>query len=140
LFLVIDYETYYNGGFMKKIIISFLITALIVGAVSAQTRTDRERDRTRERLPERDTVSVDGTLKLERGFVAVESGDSVYFVPMLTRYIGFIDELKEGIRVSVEGFSIRNIIHPTKVTIAEKSYDFAAPGLHSKKRSCDFDA
>jgi hypothetical protein len=113
---------------MKKILISFLIAVLFTGMVSAQERTGRVRERVDQR--ERETVTVDGTLKLERGFVAVESGDSVYLVPMLTRYIGFINELKEGMKVSVEGFSFRNIIHPTKVTIAENSYNFAAPRLH----------
>jgi len=73
-----------------------------------------------------ETVTVEGTLKLERGFVAVESGEAVYLVPMLNRYIGFINDLKEGARVSVEGREFRNVIQPTKVTIGGRDYDFPA--------------
>jgi hypothetical protein len=58
--------------------------------------------------------------------IALESGDSVFFVPVLNRYIGFIDGLKEGANVSVEGRLHRNIIFPSKVTIAGKPYDLAA--------------
>jgi len=105
---------------MKRLIILLLIAVLLVGTISAQTRTDRQR--------ERNTVTVDGVLKLEKGLVAVESGDNVYIVPMLTRYIGFINELKEGIRVSVEGYSFRNFIHPTKLTIEDKTHEFIAAG------------
>jgi hypothetical protein len=45
----------------------------------------------------------------------------------LTRYIGFINGLKEDAKISIEGFMFRNIIHPLKVTVADKSYDFMAP-------------
>ena len=103
---------------MKKIVIFLFIAALLVGTVSAQNRDNRQRDD--------NLVTVDGTLKLERGFVAVESGDSVYFVPMLNRYIGFINGLSEGTRVSVEGRNFRNVIQLTKLTINGRDYDFAA--------------
>ena len=96
------------------------IAVLLVGTASAQNRYNRQF--------ESKSVTVDGTLKLERGLVAVASGDSVYFVPMLERYIGFIDGLKEGTNVSVEGYEFRNIIRPVKVTIDGKSYDFLARG------------
>jgi hypothetical protein len=79
-------------------------------------------NRARESKP----VSVEGVLKLEKGFVAVESADKVYIVPMLNRYIGFITGLREGEKVSVEGYERKNMIRPTKVTVGGKSYDFFA--------------
>ena len=139
---------------MRKITIILLITILITGTVSAQgvreernqnppqTRNDQQRNvnpqaRGQQRQnanpqnrnnpqQERSTVTVEGTLKLERGIIAVQSGETVYFVPMLNRYVGFITTLKEGTRVSVEGFKYRNMIQPTKLTVDGRSYDFPA--------------
>jgi len=130
---------------MKRLTIFMLIGVLLIGAVygqgirNEQRADNRQRNNDSQRSDERqrsadqqrsagqqrnDPVTVEGTLKLERGFVAVESGETVYLVPMLNRYIGFISDLKEGARVSVEGRGFRNTIHPTKVTIGGKSYDF----------------
>jgi hypothetical protein len=126
---------------MKKIIISLIIVVLIVGTVFAQpimeernsapkVRPERLNDANPQsrnnRVREGKSVSVEGTLKLEKGFVAVESANTVYYVPMLNRYIGFITGLREGEKVSVEGYERKNMIRPTKVTIDGKSYDFIA--------------
>jgi len=102
---------------MKKIGFFLLIAVLVVGTVSAQNRNDLRRDNS--------TVTIDGTLQLQRGNIVLASGDSVYYVPSLTRYVGFIEGLKEGASVSVEGYEYRSVLYPVKVTIAGKSYDFA---------------
>jgi len=90
---------------------------MITVTVSAQNRGNRQ--------VEYKSVNITGTLQLEKGFVAVKSGDSVYSIPLLNRYIGFIDGLKEGNTISLEGYEFRNFIHPVKATINEKSYDFS---------------
>jgi len=130
--------------FVKKLTVLILISFFLIGAVygqgirdnqgagDTQRRTERQPNNDSQRRTERqrsnDLVTIEGTLKLERGFVAVESGDSVYYVPMLNRYIGFINDLREGTRVSVEGRESRNVIQPTKVTIGGRTYDFPASG------------
>jgi len=126
---------------MKKIIIFLIIAILIAGTVSAQPIKDQRNSAPKvnpeqlndanpksrnNRVRESKSVSIEGVLKLEKGFVAVESADTVYYVPMLNRYIGFITGLREGEKVSVEGYEFRNMIRPTKVTINGKSYDFTA--------------
>ena len=109
---------------MKKIVFFMMIAIFIAGTVFAQDRVNpRENNRQRE-----NSVSVEGNLKLEKGFVALESGDSVYLIPLLNRYIGFINGLKEGARVSVEGNTFRNVIMPKKVVIDNKTYEFLAGG------------
>ena len=117
---------------MKKLTVLILIGVLLAGAVYGQGIRDNQGTSDTQRRTERqrsnDLVTIEGTLKLERGFVAVESGDSVYYVPMLNRYIGFINDLREGTRVSVEGRESRNVIQPTKVTIGSSTYDFPATG------------
>jgi len=123
---------------MKKFIIFLVIAVLIAGTISAQPIRDQRNPTPKDNLEqlkdnpqsksgrarEARSVSVEGVLKLEKGFVAVESGDTVYYVPMLNRYIGFITGLREGAKVSVEGYEYKSMIRPVKVTIEGKSYDF----------------
>jgi len=140
---------------MKKVTIFLLFTLIIAGTVFAQPvrehrreidpqrrnevqRSEAERiDRGREinrqtRVIQNDTnpVTISGTLKLQRGLIAVESGDSVYYVPLLNRYVGFINGLTEGASVSVEGFPHRNIIRLTKLIIDGRTYDFPAQRMN----------
>ncbi|MCL2229753.1 MAG: hypothetical protein FWC01_01520 [Treponema sp.] len=131
---------------MKRMVIFILIASLTAGMVFAQAVREQqaadsnnpERGNRREGMnrPEQtnrqrtdNTVTVEGTLQLQRGMVAVASGDTVYPVPMLTRYIGFINGLTEGTRVTVVGVrnNDRNSIRPVNVTIAGRTYDFDAP-------------
>jgi len=112
---------------MKKITFLMITAIIIAGNAFAQPVRDQRRETAlqTERQREAAAVNVNGTLKLERGFVAVQGQDNtVYLVPMLNRFIGFITGLREGASVSIEGFQVRNIINPTKVTIDGQSYDF----------------
>nr|AGS53386.1 hypothetical protein [uncultured bacterium contig00018] len=100
---------------MKKLILVIVIACLMILTVSAQNW----------RAPQ--TVSVSGTLQLQNGMIAIASGNNAYFVPVLTQYIGFIEGLKEGAQITVNGFLSGNYIQPNTVTIAGKTYDFT-PG------------
>jgi hypothetical protein len=114
---------------MKRFLVFLVIAFLIAGMVSAQPIIEQRNSSPRaanEWKGEGSSVTVDGVLKLEKGFVAVESANNVYIVPMLSRYIGFITDLREGAKVSVEGYEFKNMIRPTKVTIEGKSYDFTS--------------
>jgi len=140
---------------MKKLIIFTVIAILTAGTVFAQPireernsgpkvkpeqSSDANTQTRNNRVRERNSVSVEGVLKLEKGFIAVESADAVYIVPMLNRYVGFITGLREGEKVSVEGYEYKNMIRPTKVTLDGKSYDFLSwdrgqsPGSQFEKR------
>ena len=112
---------------MKKLAVFLFVSVLLAGTVFAQNKDNRsERNNRKQEVTK---VTIDGVLKLEKGIVAVTSGDSVYLVPKLNRYIGFIDGLKEGTKVSVEGSQIKDVIRPVKVTINGKSYDFPEKGM-----------
>lgn len=130
---------------MKRLCSLLIITVLAIGTASAQSRFEQQdgsakkrepgsaqKDRQRENRPEqrefKSITTIEGTLKLEKGLVALASGDDVYFVPMLIHYAGFIDGLKEGAKVSVEGFQFRNMLHPRKITLNGKDYDFPSHG------------
>jgi hypothetical protein len=99
---------------MKRVGFVMVIVCMAIAAVSAQTPPN----------PWGQTVTVDGILQLQNGSIALASGNSVYFVPMLTRYVGFIDGLKEGARVSVQGYvGGYNMLMPTAITVNGKAYD-----------------
>ena len=107
---------------MKKIGFLALIAVFTIGTVFAQNQENRKRV-----SPE--LITVEGTLQLQNGMIAVLAGETVYYVPRLQRYIGFIEGLKEGNSVSIEGYAYRNFLGPTKVTINGKSYDFPKIGF-----------
>jgi hypothetical protein len=113
--------------FVKKFAVFLLINVLLTVTVFAQNRDNRPNRN--DRNQEVTKVTIEGLLKLEKGIVAVESGGSVYYVPKLNRYIGFIEGLKEGTKVSVEGSQFNGFISPVKVTINGKSYDFPEYGM-----------
>ncbi|MCL2180499.1 MAG: hypothetical protein FWB83_05165 [Treponema sp.] len=122
---------------MKRLLVFTLIAVLVTGVVSAQAvrdQRDGRQENTQRTEPQRINnqrenarVTIEGSLKLDRGFVAVESGDTVYIVPMLNQYIGFINGMREGESISVEGFRIRNIIQPLNVTLDGRTYVFTPP-------------
>ena len=90
--------------------------------------------RSRRSTPAPATVTVSGTMVVANGMPALKSGDTTYFVGGLSRLIGFIDGLKEGAQVTIEGVVMtspndKNIkfLRPSKLTINGRTYDFAPP-------------
>jgi hypothetical protein len=107
------------GGFMKKTSLLLAIAFLSIGVVSAQNWGNPWGGTAQ-------AVNIEGTLELQNGQIAVSTGNAFYFVPALTRYIGFIDGIKEGARVSVSGYAYGNVLQVAKITISGKSYDLLA--------------
>ncbi|MDR0561319.1 MAG: hypothetical protein LBG73_01345 [Spirochaetaceae bacterium] len=103
---------------MKKLVFVLIIALSVIGMASAQNWGNGWTN------PQ--PVTVNGTLQLQNGVIAVASGNAVYYVPTLERYIGFIDGLKEGVQINIEGFVSGNYVQPSRITINGKSYDFTA--------------
>ena len=105
---------------MKKLFFLAIIALLAIGTITAQGWGW---------VPP-ETVRVEGTLQLVNGQIVLSSGTATYYVPALVRYIGFIDELREGARVSVEGYASGGFLQVSKFTVGGREYDlFAnAPG------------
>ena len=115
---------------MKKLfILAISFLAFGIGTVSAQGWGPRNAP---------DQVKIEGTLQLDKGQFAVASGNNIYYVPKIGRYVGFIDNLKEGSNVSFEGYVSGNFLRPLKMTIDGKSYDLTA-GDARGRRNGDFD-
>ena len=104
---------------MKRFFLAAAFILMALGTVSAQTRGSWP-------SPEQ-PITVEGTLQFQNGQIVLNSGTEVYFIPSINRLIGFIDGLREGARVSVEGYAYGNIIHSTKLTVSGRVYDFPDP-------------
>ncbi|GHV78124.1 hypothetical protein AGMMS49942_29450 [Spirochaetia bacterium] len=107
---------------MKKFIFVLAIALGAAGMVSAQGWGNRG--------GVSQALTLAGTLQLRNGTIALESSNTVYYVPLLERYIGFIEGLKEGAQVTLEGYAAGNgnYLELTKMTLNGKNYDFPANG------------
>ena len=99
---------------MKKLGFVLVIAFLAISGISAQNWGNPQ------------SITIEGTLQLQNGQIAVSTGSAVYFVPELGRYVGFIDGLREGSRVSVAGYAFGNYLQPVQMTLNGKSYDLQA--------------
>lgn len=102
---------------MKKAKIATIATAvllLLATFVSAQNNNGQT------------LTTIEGTLKLKNGDVAIESKGETYFAPRLLRYSNFIDGIKEGAKVKVQGYEGRyNMFMPTSITVNGKTHDIS---------------
>ena len=105
---------------MKRFVLVLVIALSVTGMVSAQNRGNG--------WGYSEKVTLTGTLQLQNGTIAVANDNTVYYVPALERYIGFIDGLKEGAQISIDGYILgnRNSLQPVKVVLNGKTYDFTA--------------
>jgi hypothetical protein len=77
---------------------------------------------------------VTGKLPIVQGMIAVVSGDPTWLGRGLNRYVGFIDGLKEGAQVTLEGYAMpspRNdkikSLQAQKMTLNGKDYELGWP-------------
>jgi hypothetical protein len=77
-----------------------------------------------------ETVTVNGNLQLVEGHIALIAEGKTYFVSGFQHLIGFIDGLKEGAAVRLEGSatpvplnSNARFLRAAKLTINGKTYD-----------------
>jgi hypothetical protein len=88
-------------------------------------------------LPQRppaEAVSLTGKLIVAHGMSALQSGNDTYLVFGLSRLAGFIDGLREGAQVSIEGRAVTNprnseikILLPSQLNLDGRTYDLGPP-------------
>jgi hypothetical protein len=120
---------------LKRKIIFILLMIGLAAAAWSQGWGRNMPDIRRNFLPPVETVTVSGSMTVARGFPAVKSGDVTYIVSGINRLIGFIDGLKEGTQVTIEGTAMAisgnanmKYLRPSKLTLGGKTYDMATPG------------
>jgi len=115
---------------VKRKILLILFFIGLVAMLSAQEGNRRER--TPGRTSARETVTVSGILVVANGMPAIKSGDDTYLISGMSRLIGFVDGLREGAYVTIEGTAAalpgRNntkYLIGSKLTVGVKSYDLS---------------
>jgi hypothetical protein len=83
-----------------------------------------------------ENVTVTGNLTIAQGMIAVKSDNITYLLPGLNRYVGFIDSLKDGASVKLEGSAMSRspdaktkTLMISKLTIGGKEYDLGRPSF-----------
>ena len=120
---------------MKTKILFVLLAIALVAMIPAQGQEGSGRE-PRTNRPAAETVTVTGSMVVARGVPALKSGDVTYYVTGINSLIGFVDGLREGAQVSVEGRVMANprdetvkYLNATKLTIGGRSYEIAAPSF-----------
>jgi hypothetical protein len=137
---------------MKRTILVFTLAVFAIAMVSAQGndrwgRGQRQgfsprgpqsqswnRGQQQRQITPPESASVSGNLTIVQGMIAVKNNDTTYLVRGLNRYVGFIDGLKEGAAVTLEGFARSTpqdekvkFMSVQKLTLNGKDYDVARP-------------
>lgn len=108
---------------MKKIALIVTMVALACGGMFAQASAPTAPATTLT------AVQVSGTLAWINGHIGIKDGGKTYYVAGIQRLLGFVDGLKEGSSVKVEGYPMTNSATPeyvflraTKITFNGKEY------------------
>jgi hypothetical protein len=124
---------------MKRIAIFTLgllsLGTLLYAQAGDSPRPDNRRLRHHERLFDEshgaEKLTLTGTLGLSRGIIVLKNGEETWYVPELRRYIGFIDDLKEGAAVTLEGWGRKipqidenaGFLRVSRLTLNGKDYE-----------------
>lgn len=80
-------------------------------------------------------TTITGDLSLVQGTIAIQKDGITYFISGLRHLVGFVDGLKEGATVTLEGYAspvrqgISVMFRATKLTFGTKDYELASPYL-----------
>jgi hypothetical protein len=116
----------------KKIFAAMLIVACCAGALSAHGMKRAPQWGRGQRMWRGDaaeTVTVNGKLQLVNGQIAVVQNSKTYYTMGLNRLVGFIEGLKEGADVTLEGYARSQpynsgsfVLMVTKLSLNGKEY------------------
>jgi uncharacterized protein YdeI (BOF family) len=133
------------GGFkMKRTLLLLVLALCAIALISAQgnERRGQRRGPSAPREQRQDTyrrfsqsaekTTVSGNLTLVRGMIAIKKDDVTYFAGGLNRFTRFIDGLKDGAAVTLEGMAASfpqdekfKFMIVQKLTLNGKEYDLA---------------
>ncbi|MDR2796826.1 MAG: hypothetical protein LBB80_00600 [Treponema sp.] len=114
---------------MKKSIFFIVLAVTVGGLLAAQNRNPWGGPDPRWQAAPLETLKVTGKLGILEGMIALQDKDISYYVLGIERFIGFIEGLKEGATVTIEGYSRSSpsgdfrFLRATKLTLNNKEYD-----------------
>ncbi|GHU22044.1 hypothetical protein FACS1894172_18320 [Spirochaetia bacterium] len=107
---------------MKRFAVGMVFVLVFAGMVEAQTTTPR---------PTPEKVTINGTLTFARGSVAIQNNEVTYLISGISQLIGFVDGLKAGAQVKLEGYAASTpdatvmFFRTTKLTFNSTDYDLS---------------
>ena len=114
---------------MKKSIFFVMLGLALASFVSAQAQGP---GRNQRMAPVAESVTVSGDMVLAYGRPAIISGDTTYIVFGINRLAGFIDGLREGAYVSIDGRAVASqrdenimFLRPTTLALGERTFELA---------------
>jgi len=118
---------------MKRIVGILMIGLLTAGALSAQAfGPGPVGPGAAVATQNLQITKIEGKLALVNGMIAVQSGGKTYYIRGINQLVGFIDGLKEGASVKLEGYAVQFPAAPeyyhfmvTKLTVGNKDYDLS---------------
>jgi len=110
---------------MKKLIVLVSLALAVTGMVSAQTGFPGGPWGRGGWEVAGETTTVTGVIQIQNGVTVVVSGNTTYYVPVLMRYAGLIEGIREGAQISMEGFANLSMFMPTAFTVSGKQYDLS---------------
>ncbi|AEF86248.1 hypothetical protein TREPR_0159 [Treponema primitia ZAS-2] len=115
---------------MKRMISMLAVMFCLAGTLFAQNQGPRGAGSREAPV----TLTVSGTLELINGNIGLKEGDTTYYVFGLDRLIGFVDGLKEGAAVTLEGRAFPaprqpnfKVLAVSKLSFNGKDYEGLAP-------------
>jgi hypothetical protein len=106
------------------------LCAVLAASMAALAFAQGENRQGQKAAPEK--IVINGALGIAKGSIALKSGNDTYYVMGLNRFVGFIDGLKEGAQVSLEGYAFPlpnnegKGFKVAKLTLNGKDYDLGS--------------
>ena len=117
---------------MKKIVVLVAIAAIAASAVAAQGMRPGMWNQAPAVQATQEVVKLDGRLSLVNGHPAVVAAGKTYYVRIPGMLYGYLDTLKDGAAVKLEGYAISVpladntfVLQVTKLNVGGKDYDLA---------------
>lgn len=125
---------------MKRIASSLIILLAIAGIAAAQSGGAKAPDSLAPGQAQGQAVArIEGKLALVNGEIGIAYKDKTYYLAMPKFLFGFIDGLKEGAQVKLEGYEFANPRTPeyvqfqvTKLSFNGRDYDLTQAGRRGR--------
>jgi hypothetical protein len=124
---------------MKRITLCVMVLLAVAGIAAAQTAGTKAAATQTQTI-----VKIEGKLALINGAIGVQVKEKSYYLAMPQYLFGFIDGLKEGAQVKLEGYEYSNARTPeyvqfrvTKLSFNGKDYDLTNSGGYGMGRMMD---
>ena len=121
---------------MKRTALFLMVLLSIAGLAAAQSNGGKAPDPQQpKQLPAQPVAKIEGKLALINGEIGIAYNNKTYYLAMPQYLFGFIDGLKEGSAVKLEGYEFANPRAPdyvqfrvTKLTFNGRDFDLSSAG------------